>query len=77
MQANNAFPRYATIQNNTGKLEDTDWDAPKNAWSNWIGSVAEAVFLVGAERNADKIWGTCFAPLFQNLNNYQWAVSTH
>ncbi|KAL2145930.1 hypothetical protein VTI28DRAFT_5804 [Corynascus sepedonium] len=64
---------YATIQNNTGKLEDTDWDAPKNAWSNWIGSVAEAVFLVGAERNADKIWGTCFAPLFQNLNNYQWA----
>ncbi|KAH6621691.1 glycoside hydrolase family 51 protein [Chaetomium sp. MPI-SDFR-AT-0129] len=64
---------YATIQNNTGKLEDTNWDNPKNAWSNWIGSVAEAVFLLGAERNADKIWGTCFAPLLQNLNNYQWA----
>lgn len=55
---------------------DTDWDAPKNAWPNWIGSVAEAVFLIGAERNADRIWGATFAPLFQNLNSYQWAVST-
>ncbi|KAK4156064.1 glycoside hydrolase superfamily [Chaetomidium leptoderma] len=64
---------YATIQNNTGKLEPTDWDAPKNQWSNWIGSVAEAVFLLGAERNADRIWGATFAPLLQNLNSYQWA----
>ncbi|KAK3300455.1 glycoside hydrolase superfamily [Chaetomium fimeti] len=64
---------YATIQNNTDKLEDADWDAPKNKWSNWIGSVAEAVFILGAERNGDRVWGTTFAPLFQNLNSYQWA----
>ncbi|KAH6853839.1 glycoside hydrolase superfamily [Chaetomium sp. MPI-CAGE-AT-0009] len=64
---------YATIQNNTGKIEDADWDAPKNKWSNWIGSVAEAVFILGAERNGDRVWGTTFAPLFQNLNSYQWA----
>jgi alpha-N-arabinofuranosidase len=38
--------------------------------------VAEAVFLLGTERNGDKVWGATFAPLFQNLNSYQWAVST-
>ncbi|KAK4120308.1 glycoside hydrolase family 51 protein [Parathielavia appendiculata] len=66
---------YGTIQNNTltGKVEDADWNATKNQWSNWIGSVAEAVYLLGAERNGDRIWGTTFAPLFQNLNSYQWA----
>jgi hypothetical protein len=26
----------------------------------WLGSVAEAVFLLGAERNADKIIGTTY-----------------
>jgi alpha-N-arabinofuranosidase len=34
--------------------------------------VSEAVFLLGAERNADRIWGASFAPLLQNLNSYQW-----
>ncbi|SPQ21402.1 d7654c19-7073-4ed9-a2be-fd1299e158c5 [Thermothielavioides terrestris] len=63
---------FASIQNNTGKLEDTDWNAPKNPWSTWIGSVAEAVFLLGAERNSDRVWGVSFAPLLQNLNSYQW-----
>lgn len=29
----------------------------------WIGSVAEAVFLLGAERNADKIIGTTYVRL--------------
>jgi alpha-N-arabinofuranosidase len=37
--------------------------------------VAEGVYLLGAERNGDRIWGATFAPLFQNLNSYQWAVS--
>lgn len=44
-------------------------------WSNthfsmypwWIGSVAEAVFLLGAERNADKIIGTTYVSLFQTF----------
>lgn len=26
----------------------------------WIGSIAEAVFLLGAERNADKVIGTTY-----------------
>lgn len=38
----------------------------------WQGSVAEAVFLLGAERNAEAIIGTSYAPLLGNLNNLQW-----
>ncbi|KAF7625141.1 putative vacuolar segregation protein [Aspergillus flavus] len=39
----------------------------------WIGSVAEGVFLIGAERNADKVLGTTYAPFMMNLDNYQWS----
>ncbi|KAJ5307027.1 hypothetical protein N7508_006042 [Penicillium antarcticum] len=50
-------------------------------WSNtnfslypwWIGTVAEAVFMLGAERNADKIIGTTYAPFLMNLDAYQWS----
>lgn len=38
----------------------------------WQGSVAEAVFLLGAERNGGKIIGASYAPLLGNLNNLQW-----
>ena len=43
-------------------------------WNNtqWVGSVGEAVFLLGIERNADKLFGSAYAPILQNLNNYQW-----
>ncbi|KAJ5781338.1 hypothetical protein N7457_006498 [Penicillium paradoxum] len=43
---------------------------PNNGFG--IGSVAEAVFLLGAERNADKIIGTTYAPFLMNLDSYQW-----
>ncbi|KAB8070547.1 glycoside hydrolase superfamily [Aspergillus leporis] len=39
----------------------------------WIGTIAEGVFLLGAERNADKVLGTTYAPFFMNLANYQWS----
>ncbi|CAG7927753.1 unnamed protein product [Penicillium olsonii] len=50
-------------------------------WSNthfslypwWIGTVSEAVLLLGAERNADKIIGTTYAPFLMNLDSYQWS----
>ncbi|KAK5129202.1 hypothetical protein LTR08_003752 [Meristemomyces frigidus] len=38
----------------------------------WYGSVAEAIFLLGAERNSDKIIGASYAPGFQNLNRWEW-----
>jgi alpha-N-arabinofuranosidase len=39
----------------------------------WIGTVAEAVFMVGAERNADKIIGATYAPFMMNMDGYQWS----
>ncbi|KAL0943281.1 alpha-N-arabinofuranosidase A [Colletotrichum truncatum] len=47
-------------------------------WSNhrlrpwWIASVAEAIFYIGTERNPDKVYGAAFAPLLQNINEFQW-----
>lgn len=41
--------------------QDIDWsDTHFSLYPWWIGSVAEAVFLIGAERNADKIIGTTY-----------------
>lgn len=44
-----------------------------STWAYWIGSVAEAIFVLGAERNADRVWGLSYAPLLQNLNSYEWS----
>ena len=38
----------------------------------WYGSVAEAIYLLSAERNADKIIGAGYAPGFMNLNRWEW-----
>ena len=65
---------YATVQPNNGTDgAGVDFDIPRSLFPFWIGTVAEAVFLLGAERNADKIIGAAYAPLLQNLNSYQWA----
>lgn len=41
----------------------------------WGGSVAEAIFLIGAERNGDRIIGACYAPGFRSLDRWQWAMT--
>ncbi|EPS25343.1 putative alpha-L-arabinofuranosidase [Penicillium oxalicum 114-2] len=38
----------------------------------WIGSVAEAVFLLGAERNSDRVIGAAYAPMLAHLEESQW-----
>ncbi|KAK4861878.1 hypothetical protein LT330_003913 [Penicillium expansum] len=54
--------------------QNIDWsDTHFSLYPWWIGSVAEAVFLIGAERNADKIIGTTYAPFLMNLDSYQWS----
>ncbi|KAI9702635.1 MAG: hypothetical protein M1820_006141 [Bogoriella megaspora] len=63
---------YAVVQPNDGQGDGVNWDDGRSPFPFWIGSVGEAVFLLGAERNADKIIGASYAPLFQNLNSYQW-----
>jgi len=41
----------------------------------WVGAVGEAIYTLGAERNGDIVIGASYAPGFQNLNDFQWAVS--
>ena len=38
----------------------------------WYGSVAEAIYLLSAERNSDKVIGASYAPGFMNLNRWEW-----
>jgi len=60
---------FAVVGNNapTG----VNWSA-LNEHPTWIGSVGEAVFLLGAENNADTIFGASYAPTLKNVNSYQW-----
>ncbi|KAI5208986.1 putative vacuolar segregation protein [Aureobasidium subglaciale] len=65
---------YAVIEPNNATMASVDWTsgATRLAFPSWTGSVAEAVFLLGAERNSDFIIGASYAPTLQNLNSYQW-----
>ncbi|GIJ98194.1 hypothetical protein Aspvir_000309 [Aspergillus viridinutans] len=61
----------AAVQYNGGTIDWGNRQFSLYPW--WIGSVAEAVFLLGAERNANKIIGTTYAPMLMNLDNYEWS----
>ena len=64
---------YATVQPNDPRQVGVDWNAPRMPFPFWVGTVAEAVFLLGAERNSGAMLGAAYAPTFQNLNSYEWA----
>jgi alpha-L-arabinofuranosidase len=66
---------YAVIQKNLNG-SGVDWSGaePRLAYPTWVGAVSEAVFSLGAERNGYGIIGASYAPGFQNLNDWQWAV---
>ncbi|EED15681.1 alpha-L-arabinofuranosidase A [Talaromyces stipitatus ATCC 10500] len=49
------------------------WGSPFPLYPWWIGSVAEAVFLIGEERNSPKIIGASYAPTFRNINSWAWS----
>lgn len=66
---------YACVQPNQKGRLGVDWGLPQSPWSTWIGTISEAVFLIGAERNTDHVIGSSYAPLLQNLNSYEWTVS--
>ncbi|KAF1347105.1 glycoside hydrolase superfamily [Delphinella strobiligena] len=63
---------YAIVQPNEAGQSGVDWSEARSPFPFWIGTVAEAVFLIGAERNADVILGALYAPTLQNLNAWQW-----
>lgn len=51
------------------------WDGDLQPFPWWIGTVGEAVSMIGYERNADRIEGTFYAPVLRNMNRWQWAVT--
>ncbi|KAK3624539.1 hypothetical protein LTR56_020979 [Elasticomyces elasticus] len=65
---------YAIIEYDTGNKTGPEWTpgAPRAFVPFWYGSVSEAIFLLGAERNSDKMIGAAYAPGFQNLNRWEW-----
>lgn len=80
--ANRSHPillgEYATIQPNMPNPSDpVDFSGaePRLPYPIWVGTVGEAIYTLGAERNGDIVIGASYAPGFQNVNNFQWAVS--
>ncbi|KAK5113070.1 hypothetical protein LTR62_003649 [Meristemomyces frigidus] len=65
---------YAIIEYDAFNTTGPKWNAgaPRAFTPFWYGSVAEAIFLLGAERNSQKMIGAAYAPSFQNLNRWQW-----
>lgn len=57
-----------------------NWTDARSPFPFWIGSVAEAVFTIGSERNADKIIGASYVrllptrifPLLTFSSTYYW-----
>lgn len=79
--ANRSHPillgEYATIQANMADPNaPVDWSGaePRLPYPSWVGAVGEAIYTLGAERNGDVVIGASYAPGFQNVNNFQWAV---
>lgn len=64
---------YANVQYNNGTITGWNETGSRTTWPFWAGSVAEAVFLIGAERNGDAVIGASYAPTLQNLNSYEWS----
>jgi alpha-N-arabinofuranosidase len=63
---------YAVLEGNVADGSDVNFSAPHNPYPSWVGSVAEAVFSIGAERSSFGILGMSYAPTLQNLNSVQW-----
>ncbi|KAB5536249.1 glycoside hydrolase superfamily [Coniochaeta sp. 2T2.1] len=62
---------YASVHPNGG----IGWDGDLMPFPWWGGAVGEAIFLLGAERNGDRIIGTTYAPGLRNMNRWQWSVT--
>ena len=55
---------YATLQPNAAGNPPVNFSAPRAPFPFWIGSIGEVVYLLGAERNADKIIGASYVRSF-------------
>ncbi|MCI6755911.1 MAG: hypothetical protein MR607_03170 [Lachnospiraceae bacterium] len=68
--------RYDNLPRNNIGVFLGEWAAARPTGSNCVNSfesaLAEAAFLTGVERNADKVKMTCYAPLFSMVGGNQW-----
>ncbi|AZP03590.1 alpha-L-arabinofuranosidase C-terminal domain-containing protein [Jeotgalibaca ciconiae] len=62
--------RYDSFNPKGPKVFLGEYAAKGNQWWN---ALAEASYMIGLERNADKVALACYAPLFANIDYVNWA----
>lgn len=68
------FGQFDNINRTVGYFigEYSRWEI---TWPNMKSSVAEAVYMIGFERNSDLVNMAAYAPVLQLVNSTQWTVS--
>jgi alpha-N-arabinofuranosidase len=61
---------FASVHVNGG----IDWEGDLYKFPWWLGGVGEAIFMIGNERNGDRVLGSTYAPALRNMNRWQWSV---
>jgi alpha-N-arabinofuranosidase len=70
--------RYDNYERNGSKIFAGEYAAQSdktvsiNNKNNWQTAIAEAAFMTGMERNADVVCMASYAPLFANVDGWQW-----
>ena len=70
--------RYDNYDRNGSKIfageyaAQSDKTVSVNNKNNWQTAIAEAAFMTGMERNADVVYMASYAPLFANIDGWQW-----
>lgn len=61
------------------RYDSYDIEGPKvflgeySSWGNaWLNAIVEASYMIGLERNADKVDLACYAPMLANLDYVNW-----
>ncbi|KAJ6461978.1 glycoside hydrolase family 51 protein [Mycena vulgaris] len=62
---------YAATSTNSSNLFGTPAQG-RLVWPTMAGSVGEAAFMTGLERNADIVFAAAYAPLLGHVNGSQW-----
>jgi len=72
------FDSYATMYDNYSRagpkvfIGEYAVTAGYGAYGNLASALGEAAFMTGMERNSDIVQMASYAPLFANLNDFQW-----
>jgi alpha-N-arabinofuranosidase len=61
---------FASVHPNGG----IKWDGGLHPYPWWIGSVAEAIFMISTEIYGDRIIGSTYAPIMRNMNSWSWSA---